>query len=105
MIDIEHENLIPIRDVPRRIPPRKNGRRLHISAVYRWMSRGVRGAVLESVRLGGTTYTTVEALQRFADHLGNVRQVQKPQPRRTLTRERQLERARRRLEEELDARP
>ena len=69
MIDIEHETLIPIGEVPRRLPPRSNGKRVHISAVYRWMSRGVRGIKLEVVKVGGSTYTTLEALQRFADWL------------------------------------
>lgn len=67
MIDLERETLLPLREVPKRLPPRPNGRRLHISAVYRWVQRGVRGVVLETVRVGGTTYTSVEALQRFAE--------------------------------------
>lgn len=69
MIDIETEQLVPIGQVPRLLPPRPNGRRVHISAVYRWMSRGIREAVLESVKVGGSTYTSKEALQRFADRL------------------------------------
>jgi len=67
-IDIEHETLLAIRDVPDRLPRKPSGKRIHISAVYRWMSAGVGGGVrLESIKLGGTTYTSVEALQRFAD--------------------------------------
>ena len=105
MIDIEREHLIAIRDVPRHLPPKGNGRRLHISAVYRWMSRGVRGVVLESVRIGGTAYTTREALQRFADRLNDTRGGPTPRSRTTLTRKRQLERAERRLAEELGEKP
>ncbi len=67
MIDLERETLIPLRDVPKRLPPRTNDRRLHISAVYRWATRGVRGVVLETIRIGGTTFTSVQALQRFAE--------------------------------------
>jgi len=67
-IDIKHETLLTVRDVPGRLPRKPSGKRLHISAVYRWMSNGVGGGVrLESVKLGGTTYTSVEALQRFAE--------------------------------------
>lgn len=73
MIDIAGEQLIPISEVPRRLPPRTTGKRVHISAVYRWLQRGVRGVVLESVRVGGSTYTSVEALQRFADQLSSDR--------------------------------
>jgi hypothetical protein len=69
MIDITQENLIPLREAPRHLPPRPNGKRMHISACYRWVSRGVRGVRLESIRIGGTTYTSKEALQRFGDRL------------------------------------
>ena len=73
MIDVAVEQLVHVRMVPRLLPPRPNGRRVHISAVYRWMSRGVRGVRLESVKVGGSTYTSVEALQRFADRLSEAR--------------------------------
>ena len=33
--------------------------------VHNWMTRGVRGVVLESARVGGAVYTTEEALERF----------------------------------------
>lgn len=66
MIDINSEQLIALRDVPRCLPTRVNGRRLHISAVYRWCQRGIGGVILESIRIGGTTYTSTEALARFA---------------------------------------
>lgn len=69
MIDIESETLVPVGDVPRSLPPRRSGRPLHVSTVYRWILRGVRGIRLEAIRIGGTTYTTVEAIQRFSDRL------------------------------------
>lgn len=71
-IDIETETLIPIRDVPARFPCKPSGKHVHISAVYRWMSKGVRGAHLESIRIGGTSFTSVEALQRFAERQTNA---------------------------------
>ena len=66
MIEIENEQLISLREVPKLLPARGNGKRIHISAVYRWAQRGVRGTRLEVIRVGGTTYTSREALQRFA---------------------------------------
>jgi hypothetical protein len=72
MINSAEENLIAIRDVPRRLPPRPNGKLLHISAVYRWTLRGLKGVRLETVRIGGTTYTSREALQRFSERLTRV---------------------------------
>ena len=69
MIDSTTEHLVPIRDVPKCLPPRPTGKRIHVSAVYRWLQRGVHGIRLESIKIGGTTYTSREALQRFADKL------------------------------------
>lgn len=70
MIDISNEQLIPLRDVPRHLPLRPRGP-LHVSAVYRWILRGIRGVRLESIRIGGTAYTSLEALQRFGDRLSS----------------------------------
>lgn len=40
-----------------------------MAAIYRWVNDGIRGVVLESVRVGGCTYTSLEAIQRFANLL------------------------------------
>lgn len=69
MIDIEKDNLISFRDVPSLLPRRPNGKKLHLSAVYRWAKKGIKGVTLEFIRIGGCTYTSTEALQRFADKL------------------------------------
>ncbi|MBA5868341.1 MAG: DUF1580 domain-containing protein [Nitrospira sp. CR1.3] len=94
MIDFSKEHLIPLRDVPRHLPPRPHGGRLHVSACYRWVLRGLRGVVLESIRIGGATYTSIEALQRFGDALSGSRLVEHDNhPLGSLTRRRQVERA------------
>src|SRR5262245_17053072 len=93
MIDTANENLIALRDVPRCLPIRPNGKRLHISAVYRWTLRGVKGARLETIRIGGTTYTSREAIQRFSERLSGAEpapQLVNPVSR---SRQRQLEQA------------
>ena len=95
MIDISQETLIPIRDVPRRLPPRPNGKRVHISAVYRWIGRGIRGRVLESIKIGGSTYTSIEALQRFADRLHSAPVAGTP----TISRQKAIEKAQREVDE------
>lgn len=101
MVDISCENLIPLREAPRHLPNRPNGKRLHVSACYRWVTRGVRGVVLESIRLGGTTYTSLEALQRFGERL-RLRSVDPqsdpPQPASCI---RRIEQAARRVAQEL----
>lgn len=69
MIDTTRENLVPLRCVPGRLPKRPSGKRIHISAIYRWTDSGIRGVVLESIRIGGVTFTSLEAIQRFAERL------------------------------------
>lgn len=99
MIDLRVEELLPLREVPRRLPIRPSGKKLHVSAVYRWASRGVRGVRLETTRVGGTTYTSAEALQRFSDALNgrSVSATVAPEP--TRARERQVQAATKRLDE------
>lgn len=67
MIDIANEHLLALREVPAYLA-RSGGRRMHRSTAFRWVLRGVGARRLESVRLGGVRYTSVEALARFADH-------------------------------------
>lgn len=93
MIDTATENLVPLRDVPRCLPPRPNGKRLHISAVYRWTLRGVRGVRLETVKIGGTTYTSREAIQRFSERLSGEAPSLQPVNPVNRARQRQLEQA------------
>src|SRR5262245_36421156 len=59
------ETILYLTDVPKHIPPGKNGRPTHLSTVVRWKDRGVRGVRLEAVRLGGRWVTSREALARF----------------------------------------
>lgn len=93
MIDLAAEKLIPLRDVPSCLPLRPNGNRLHISAVYRWTLRGIKGVVLETVRIGGTTYTSREALQRFSERLTGPVPAQLPPATVSRIRQRQLDQA------------
>ncbi len=106
MIDIGAEQLIALRDVPRRLPPRPNGRPVHISAIYRWVQRGAHGVRLESIRIGGTTYTSEEALQRFGDRQskGPAQKADVPLT-ASVTRQKQIERATKEVEAILGSRP
>ena len=63
-IELSTETPITIAEVPLHIPKR-HGRKVHYSTVYRWMTKGVRGRKLESLLIGGVRYTTLEALNRF----------------------------------------
>ena len=100
--DIHNEAVISIREALRHLPRRPTGKRVHISAVYRWVSRGVRGIILESIRIGGTTYTSIEALQRFADRLSERDSTLPPSAHSTTrSRQKQIDAAEQRLREVL----
>ncbi len=50
-------------------PRRRKGKKPNIATVYRWMTVGCKGVILESLQVGGTRCTSREALQRFFDAL------------------------------------
>jgi Protein of unknown function (DUF1580) len=59
------EGLLYLSEIPRHLPSTLLGRRVHLSTVIRWRTRGVGGVRLEAVRLGGRWVTSREALARF----------------------------------------
>jgi len=60
MIDVTTEELVPFKQASARIQSRP-----HISTIHRWRLRGVRGIRLESVLVGNTRFTSVQAIARF----------------------------------------
>jgi hypothetical protein len=65
MFDISKEELILVRDLPDHLPKQPSGKKLHTSAVYRWMKHGVQGVRLETIFIAGCRYSSIEALNRF----------------------------------------
>ena len=96
LIDINSEKLVSLREVPKLLPARCNGKPIHVSAIYRWVQRGVRGSRLEVIRVGGTTYTSREALQRFSSPSITPSQAPLPTP---SARQKQIEHAIKSLDE------
>ena len=70
-IDLSAEKVFPLNEA--RIPSRQPGKKVAYSTLWRWANRGVRGVRLEATPIGGTLYTSAEALQRFADALRATR--------------------------------
>ena len=66
-IDLSIEQLLSLPCAARRLPGHP-----HISTLHRWRLRGVRGVRLETTLVGGKRYTSIEALQRFADQLNGL---------------------------------
>ena len=71
MINIASETVVSLTEAARRLPARRQGKRPNVATLYRWAQSGCRGVRLEVVQVGGTKCTSLEALQRFVDQLGN----------------------------------
>lgn len=87
MIDLATETVVTLTDAPRHLPSRRRGRKPHSSTLWRWAKYGVKGAdgaviKLETIRVGGSTCTSVEGLQRFCEAL-TARPEPGPHPSRT----------------------
>ena len=63
------EELVSFREAARLLPRTRNGRSVHVTTLHRWSSHGLRGQRLETLKVGGSTVTSREALQRFFDRL------------------------------------
>jgi hypothetical protein len=62
VIDLATEQLISVADARARLPGTKPGAKIGMATLTRW----IRSGLLESVKLGGRRFTSIEALQRFA---------------------------------------
>jgi hypothetical protein len=67
-IVVAEETVFPLSKAPNHTPLSSSGKKLHVATVFRWKD-GIRGVKLETIRIGGTLYTTAEALQRFFERL------------------------------------
>ncbi|MCB0311329.1 MAG: DUF1580 domain-containing protein [Bdellovibrionales bacterium] len=63
-LELQKETLISFTDVPKLLPKRR-GKKVHYSTIYRWATKGARGRILESQLIGGIRYTSIPALNRF----------------------------------------
>jgi hypothetical protein len=61
LIDISAEHLLSLADAAKRLPGGRTGKQRHVS----WFIRN--RDEIELIRIGGFWYTSVEALQRYAD--------------------------------------
>lgn len=70
-INIQNETPISLADAARAVPP-IDGKRPHVSTLWRWCRRGLRGVHLEYVRFGHRVCTSEQALARFAHRLAEA---------------------------------
>jgi hypothetical protein len=79
-IDISTEQIFPLTEAPKRreLPRRRFQRPPHVATFYRWAKYGVRGVRLETIRVGGTRCTSLQAIQRFFNALSATDQLHAP---------------------------
>lgn len=65
-IDLQKEVAITLREALELLP-RRHGKKIHYATIHRWATKGTRGRVLETWRLGGLIFTSAAALNRFAN--------------------------------------
>jgi hypothetical protein len=70
MIDTQTETVLPFSAAAKRIPPLRNGKAVSPSTLWRWsafgcIARNGQRIRLETIRIGGSTCTSIEALDRF----------------------------------------
>lgn len=66
-IDPINDRLLPLRDAADLFPRRRKGTKVNIATLWRWMTTGARGVVLETVRVGNQNYTTEQAIRDFIE--------------------------------------
>jgi hypothetical protein len=64
-IDPINDRLLPLREAADLFPRRRMGAKVNVATLWRWMTRGARGVVLETVRVGNQNYTTEQAVRDF----------------------------------------
>jgi hypothetical protein len=74
MIDLANEERLSLQEAAKLPPSFREGRPTHTSTILRWITKGVRLASgeivrLEGARLGGRWITSVEAVHRFMERL------------------------------------
>ena len=73
MIDLKSESIVSLSEAGGFLPRRRSRKRPQPATLYRWASAGLRGVRLETIQVGGTLCTSIEALQRFFDRLSRQR--------------------------------
>jgi len=59
-IELETQDLLSITQAASRIPGRP-----HVATVHRWVHSGLQGVRLDSWKVGGKRFTSIEAIERF----------------------------------------
>lgn len=102
VIDIATEIVLSLTEAATRLPRRKKGKKPHLATLYRWAKQGVKGCRLETIQIGGTLCTSMEAMQRFFNRMTSDDSATGAAPASAppVQRQAQIEQAQRELTEE-----
>lgn len=75
MIKVKTEQLVSFPEACKYLPRRRAGKAPHPATLYRWANVGLNGIRLETIQIGGTLCTSIEALQRFFNDLSELNQM------------------------------
>ena len=78
MLDMRKEKLVSMTEAAK-ILPLVDGKKPHLSTIFRWMKIGIRGVQLEHIYIGRKLCTSEEALQRFFQASTDAAPVPRPQ--------------------------
>ena len=84
-VDFGSETLLSLSQAAKSLPGRP-----HLSTIFRWHLRGVKGIRLETCCIGGKRFTSVEALKRFSDETTAAADGKPPSRRTNRQRQRDL---------------
>ncbi len=87
-IDAESGDLLTLADAAKLLPV-FNGKRTHVSTLWRWCFKGSQGVQLEYTRLGSRILTTQAALYRFMQARTEADRQPRAEPRRRTPAQRQ----------------
>ena len=63
-MQFDNHDLVTLSEAARLVPGSR-----HPSTIWRWINEGRCGVCLESLEIGGVTYTSRSAIQRFCDEV------------------------------------
>lgn len=67
-IDLEQEAVMSLREAANSVPT-IDGKKVHLSTIWRWARKGLNGVYLEHVRIGRRVCTSRQAISRFVNAL------------------------------------
>lgn len=68
---------IPLKDLPAHLP-KKRGKKIAVSTIYRWTRAGVAGVRLETSWVGGMRVVDLSAVDEFFEAVARSRQPDRP---------------------------